>query len=59
MPENNEARGIYGNIADALEPYIDLFICETMSSSREPSTAAIEAKKAAQSRELPVYVSWT
>ena len=59
VPENNEARGIYGNIADALEPYIDLFICETMSSSRETRNAAIEAKKAAQSRELPVYVSWT
>lgn len=59
VPENNDAREVYRNVAEALEPNIDLFICETMSSSREARNAAIEAKKAAQSRKLPVYVSWT
>ena len=59
VPENNDAREVYRNVAEAIEPNIDLFICETMSSSREARNAAIEAKKAAQSRKLPVYVSWT
>ena len=59
VPENHIAKNIYSNMADALEPYIDLFICETMSSGREARNAVLEAKEAAAPRRLPVYVSWT
>ena len=54
-----ESRPIYATMAAALEPNIDLFICETMSSSREGRNAAVEAKTAAASRHLPVWISWT
>ena len=59
VPPDNESRPIYANIARALEPNIDLFICETMSSAREGRNAAIEAKQVAADRQLPVYISWT
>lgn len=59
VPPDDEARPIYVNMAAALEPHIDLFICETMSSAREGRNAATEAKRAASSRGLPVYISWT
>lgn len=56
---DDEARPIYANMAQALEPYVDLFICETMSSAQEGRNAAIEAKRVAANRDLPVYISWT
>jgi len=59
VPPDEVARPIYANMARALEPNIDLFICETMSSAREGRNAAEEAQAAAAVRELPVYVSWT
>jgi S-methylmethionine-dependent homocysteine/selenocysteine methylase len=59
VPADNEARPIYANMAQALEPHVDLFICETMSSAREGRNAVAEAKQAAASRDLPVYISWT
>ncbi len=59
VPPDDEARPIYANMAQALEPNIDLFICETMSSAREGRNAVIEAKQAAVDRHLPVYISWT
>lgn len=59
VPPDDEARPIYAEMAGALEPYVDLFLCETMSSAREARNAAIEAKTAAAARGLPVYVSWT
>jgi S-methylmethionine-dependent homocysteine/selenocysteine methylase len=59
VPPDTESRPIYANIAQALEPNVDLFICETMSSAREGRNAAIEAKQAAAGRRLPVYISWT
>lgn len=59
VPSDVKSRPIYANIAQALEPNIDLFICETMSSAREGRNAAIEAKQAALNRQLPVYISWT
>ena len=54
-----EARPIYAGLAEALEPHVDLFLCETMSSIRESRNAATEAIRAAARRGLPVYVSWT
>ena len=59
VPPDGEARPIYANMAQALEPNVDLFICETMSSAREGRNAVIEAKQAAADRHLPVYISWT
>jgi homocysteine S-methyltransferase len=59
VPSDAESRPLYADIARALEPNIDLYICETMSSAREGRNAAIEAKNAAADRDLPVYISWT
>jgi S-methylmethionine-dependent homocysteine/selenocysteine methylase len=59
VPPDDEARPIYARMAQALEPNVDLFICETMSSAREGRNAVIEAKQVAASRRLPVYISWT
>ena len=53
------ARPIYAALAQALEPYVDLFLCETMSSIRESRNAAAAARAASSQRGLPVYVSWT
>lgn len=59
VPPDGEARPIYLAMAKALEPLVDLFLCETMSSGREALNAASQATAVAQRRELPVYVSWT
>ncbi len=57
--DDAEARPIYAALAQALEPHVDLFVCETMSSIRESRNASAAAQKAAARRGLPVYVSWT
>ena len=54
-----EARPVYRALAQALKPYIDLFLCETMSSIRESRNAALAALALRAARDLPVYVSWT
>lgn len=54
-----EARPLYESLAEALEPYVDLFLCETMSSTREARNATAAAKAVAAKRGLPVYVAWT
>ena len=59
VPDHDVARSIYDAMALVLEPYVDLFICETMSSIGESMNACEAAKKAALARSLPVYVSWT
>lgn len=59
VPPDEESRPIYREMAGALEPHVDLFICETMSSAREGRNAATEAKAVAAQRDLPVYISWT
>ncbi len=59
VPPDAEARPIYAEMAAALEPNVDIFLCETMSSAREGTNAVSQAKKAARGRELPVWVSWT
>jgi S-methylmethionine-dependent homocysteine/selenocysteine methylase len=56
---DEEARPIYRAMARALEPNVDLFLCETMSCIRESRTAAEAAREAGAARGLPVYVSWT
>lgn len=59
VPADEEARPIYAALARALEPFVDLFLCETMSSIRESRNAAAAAQAAGSGRGLPVYVSWT
>ena len=59
VPPDDEARPIYANLAAALEPSVDLFLCETMSCAREARNAALAARAAGRARRLPVYVSWT
>ena len=57
--DDEEARPIYNAVAQALEPYVDIFLCETMSSIRESRNATTAARLAGAARGLPVYVSWT
>jgi len=45
VPDHGVARLIYDAMALALEPYVDLFICETMSSIGESMNACEEAIK--------------
>ena len=59
VPDEAAARPVYENLARALEPFVDLFICETMSSIGESKTAVSAARSAAAARGLPVYVAWT
>ena len=59
VPDDARIRPIYAGLAGALEPFVDLFICETMSSIRESRAAVGTAKTAAAARGLPVYVAWT
>ncbi len=54
---DDQARPIYAALAKALEPHVDLFLCETMSRIRESRNAAMEAKAASNGK--PVLVSWT
>jgi len=58
-PSEEDARPIYEAMATALEPHVDLYLCETMSKAREARTAAKAALRAAEKRQLPVNVSWT
>ena len=58
-PQDDTAREIYARMAAALEPNVDLFLCETMSSVRESINAASGARTGATERDLPIYVSWT
>lgn len=55
--DDDVARPIYAALAEALEPHVDLLLCETMSSIRESRNAATEAKAASNGK--PVFVSWT
>lgn len=57
--DDSEAQPVYAALARALEPHVDLFLCETMSCIRESRNAAEAALAAGVARGLPVYVSWT
>lgn len=50
-----ELEPLYHEQVEILEPYVDLFLCETLSKSEEGLAAA----KAANSTNKPVWVSWT
>jgi len=57
VPSSADAETIYEAMVKALEPNVDLFLCETMSSGREALHAATQAKKHGNGK--PVYVAWT
>lgn len=59
VTEDAEARPVYHALARALAPFVDLFLCETMSSIRESRIAALAALSERDVRGLPVFVSWT
>ena len=57
VPPVEEASPIYRNIAEALRDYVDMYICETMSTAAEAVTASTQALKYGDGK--PVFVSWT
>jgi S-methylmethionine-dependent homocysteine/selenocysteine methylase len=57
VPPAEEALPIYKNLVEALDDYVDLYICETMSTAEEAVTASTQALRYGGGK--PVYVSWT
>jgi S-methylmethionine-dependent homocysteine/selenocysteine methylase len=57
VPLDVEAVPVYRKLVQALLPYIDVFICETMSTGQEAVNAASAALEYGNGR--PVYVAWT
>jgi S-methylmethionine-dependent homocysteine/selenocysteine methylase len=57
VPSGRDVATIYESMVKALEPNVDLFLCETMSSGAEALHAATAAKKYGNGK--PVYVAWT
>lgn len=57
VPPASEALPIYQNLVSTLSPFVDLFICETMSCAEEAFNAASQA--VAHGGGKPVFVSWT
>ena len=57
-PPDAEARPVYRTLAEALDPFVDLHICETMSCIRE-SVNAVTGAREATGPDKPVWVSWT
>lgn len=59
LPENvkpfEEIEPIYREHAELLAPHVDLYICETMSTSAEGYAAAYAARASGK----PVWVAWT
>ncbi|NND45812.1 MAG: homocysteine S-methyltransferase family protein [Xanthomonadales bacterium] len=53
--EFNEIEALYREQAELLAPYVDLFLCETMSTADEARAAAT----AALATGKPAWVSWT
>lgn len=56
VPPASTARPIYQKLVSALNPYVDLYICESMASANEALNAATEAVK--HNAGKPVYVAW-
>ncbi len=57
VPAAADAIPIYAELVQALLPFVDVFLCETMSCSREGKTAASVAAEHGQGK--PVYLFWT
>lgn len=57
VPAPEEAAPIYATIVSALRPYVDFYLCETMSTAEEARTAALAVLEHGGGK--PVYVAWT
>ncbi|MBT6024927.1 MAG: homocysteine S-methyltransferase family protein [Gammaproteobacteria bacterium] len=57
VPPDAEGFEVYKNLVTVLQPSVDLYLCETMSSAREAATAAKAAR--AVDAEKPVWIAWT
>lgn len=57
VPEDAHARPIYQAIVGALSDYVDLYVCETMSSVREAVNAAWSVRKTDPNK--PLWVALT
>ena len=57
VPSAEEALPVYRRMVEALQPYVDCYICETMSCADEALNAASQA--VAHGGGQPVYVAWT
>ena len=53
----DECRPVYINLAKALLPNIDCFLCETMTSIQEASVAIEAVKSALGGRQIPILVA--
>ena len=53
-----DAIPVYRALATALKPYVDLFVCETMSCVDE-AVNAVGAAREVGGRDMPVWVAWT
>lgn len=58
VPSSKEAQPVYTALAQALLPYVDVFLCETMSTAAEAVNAVSAARQVAGGSK-PVWVSWT
>lgn len=57
VPPPDHAAPIYRNLVEALHDFVDIYLCETMSTAEEAVTASTQALKHGGGK--PVYVSWT
>ena len=55
VPTAEIAGPIYENLVGILQPYVDLFVCETMSCVRESVIAATAASRSGK----PFWIAWT
>ena len=58
VPSDEASRPIYEALVKVMSPYVDLFLCETMSCAREGRNAVSAARKVAGDSK-PVWVAWT
>ena len=57
VPSRDHALPIYAALVKELEPFVDFYICETMSTAEEAVMAVSQA--VAHGEGKPVYVAWT
>lgn len=57
VPEDTVSREVYGELVRVLDPYVDLYLCETMSCVREAVNAAAAARATDASK--PLWVALT
>jgi S-methylmethionine-dependent homocysteine/selenocysteine methylase len=57
VPSASEAAPVYQKLVQALAPWVDLYLCETMSTADEAFHAAAAAVEFGGGK--PVYVAWT